>query len=52
MILGMVILAIGLVMGHCSLQVFKNRIEDSNNLLKIIPKHIRQKNKEEIIANN
>lgn len=48
-ILGLVVMLGGLVLSHLALQVFKNRIEDSNHLLRIIPKHIRQQHLDEHI---
>lgn len=37
---------IGLVISHFTLKKFKNRIEDSRNLLRIIPNDVKKKHEE------
>ena len=48
LIIGSIGLLFGMVLMHYSLRQFKNRIENSQNLLKIIPKEIKKKQEKDI----
>jgi hypothetical protein len=47
-VIGSLGLLIGMILIHYSLREFKNRIENSRNLLQIIPKEIKKKQENEI----
>ena len=49
-IIGTVLIFVSMFLNHTALKQFKNRIEDSNNLLKIIPKEIQSKHAHELEA--
>ena len=48
LIAGSFALLLGLFLEYYSLKQFKNRIEDSKSLLKIIPEEIKEKHKEDM----
>lgn len=48
LIIGSIGLLFGMILVHYSLREFKNRIENSQNLLKIIPKEIKKKQEKDI----
>ena len=48
LIVGSIGLLFGMFLIHYSLREFKNRIENSQNLLKIIPKEIKKKQEKDI----
>ena len=48
LIIGSIGLLLGMVLVHYSLTEFKDRIENSRNLLQIIPKEIKRKQEKEI----